>query len=68
MLALAQRKQAQAYDRNHPVFQVSLLEPYDDGHSERPEQANPRPVEVDGEKEWEVKEVVNSHWIKKGWT
>ena len=41
----------------HPVFHVSLLEPYSPRDSDG--DASPKPLEVDGEEEWEVAEVLD---------
>jgi hypothetical protein len=48
--------------RIHPVFHVSLLEPAaDDPYpGQRPDP--PPPVEIDGELEWQVDEVLDSRW------
>jgi hypothetical protein len=46
--------------RIHPVFHVSLLNRYRANTIEGREQPPPPPVEVDGEMEWEVKEVLDS--------
>ena len=54
--------------RNHPALHVSLLELYDDDPSKRLKRLEPRPVGVDGEDEWEVEEVADSCWIKRGRT
>ena len=50
----------------HPVFHISMLEPYKETPSDRPARAEARPVIVDGEDEWEVDEVVDSRWRKRG--
>ena len=44
----------------HPVFHVSLLEPYNGQESEWPIQELPRPIEIDGEEEWEVEAILDS--------
>ena len=46
--------------RIHPVFHVSLLEPYNDRDSEQLTQVQLQPIEVDGEDEWEVEEILDS--------
>ena len=48
----------------HPVFHVSLLEPHNDQESEQPVQMQLWPIEVDGEDEWEVEEILNSRLRK----
>lgn len=40
----------------HDVFHVSLLEPFREGR----EAAEPPPIELDGEDQWEIEEVLNS--------
>ena len=44
----------------HPVFHVSLLEPYHPSHLPGRQQAEPPPVEVEGQLEYEVKEILDS--------
>ena len=46
--------------RIHPVFHVSLLSRYRANTIQGRQQPPPPPVEVDGEMEWEVKEVLDS--------
>jgi hypothetical protein len=50
----------------HPVFNVSLLQLAPEnpvaGQSSEP----PPPVEVDGLKEWEVEEILDSRWERRG--
>ena len=46
--------------RIHPVFHVSLLSRYHANIIQGRQQPPPPPVEVDGEMEWEVKEVLDS--------
>ena len=41
----------------HPVFHVSLLEPYVDNKIPGRSQSPPPPMEINGENEWIVKEV-----------
>ena len=47
----------------HPIFQVSLLEPY--RHSNRPGREQPpgEPEELVGDLEWEVERIVKSEII-----
>ena len=47
----------------HPIFHVSLLEPY--RHSNRPGREQPprEPEEIDGDIEWEVERIVKSQII-----
>ena len=52
--------------RIHPVFHVSLLEPYNGQESERPIQEPPRLIEIDGEEEWEVEAILDSRLQKLG--
>jgi hypothetical protein len=44
----------------HPVFHVSLLEPYYASNIPGRSQTPPPPIEVDGQDEWVVKEVLDS--------
>ena len=44
----------------HPVFHVSLLEPYKDSTIPGQLQAPPPPIEVDGAEEFEVSEILDS--------
>ena len=44
------------YRQIHPVFHVSLLEPYRAQPGE--EEAKPGPVIIDGEDEWEVESIL----------
>jgi len=48
----------------HPVFHVSLLEPYTANPFEGRVQEAPPPVEVEGEQEWEVREVLDSKIVR----
>ena len=49
----------------HPVFHVSLLEPYKDSTIPGQLQAPPPPIEVDGTEEFEVSEILDSR-INRG--
>ena len=49
----------------HPVFHVSLLEPYKDSTIYGRLQAPPPPIEVDGAEEFEVLEILDSR-INRG--
>ena len=44
----------------HPIFHVSLLEPYKDSTIPGRLQTPPPPIEVDGTKEFEVLEILDS--------
>jgi hypothetical protein len=48
----------------HPVFHVSLLEPYKVSRFAGRMQARPPPMEVEGELEYEVKEIVDSKAVR----
>jgi hypothetical protein len=50
--------------RIHPVFHVSLLEPYHANTISGRTQPEPPPIEVDGEEEWEVKEILDSRIVR----
>ena len=47
----------------HPVFQVSLLEPYNVSDRPNREQTQREPEDVEGELEWEVEKIVKSEII-----
>ena len=49
----------------HPVFHVSLLEPYKESTIPGRLQAPQPPIEIDGEEEFEVSEILDSCIIKK---
>jgi hypothetical protein len=51
----------------HPVFHLSLLEPATTKHSPIPGHTKPPPpaIIVDGQQEWEVKEIIDSHYYRK---
>ena len=51
--------------RIHPVFHVSLLEPYHGDSSPDRRQPPPPPVEIDGVPEFEVKQILDSKVIRK---
>jgi transposase InsO family protein len=57
---LAYRLELPPQMRIHDVFHVSLLEPYRENQLEGRVQEAPLPEIVEGEEEWEVKEVVDS--------
>ena len=65
---LAYKQQISDHRKIHPVFQVSLLEPY--RTSIRPARKQPpkEPEEIDGDLEWQVEKIVKSQIIlgKKG--
>src|ERR1700738_3267646 len=48
----------------HPVFHVSLLEPYHENRWEGRVQPSPPPDEIEGELEYEVREVLNSRIVR----
>jgi hypothetical protein len=50
----------------HPVFHISLLELYKELESDRPSYEEPRLTVINGKEEWEVDEVVDSRWRKRG--
>jgi hypothetical protein len=50
--------------RIHPVFHVSLLEPYRENQLDGRTQDPPPPLEVEGELEYEVKEILDSKIIR----
>lgn len=52
--------------RIHPVFNVSLLRPAANDPVPGQRQPAPPPVEVEGFEEWEVQEVVDSRWERRG--
>ena len=52
------------YRQVHPVFHVSLLEPYRARPGE--EEAKPGPVIIDGEDEWEVESILTKRGIGRG--
>jgi transposase InsO family protein len=52
--------------RNHNVFHVSLLRPVANNPLPGQRQEPPPPVEVEGLEEWEVEEVVDSRWERRG--
>ena len=46
--------------RIHPVFHISLLEPYRQSSLVSRRQPEPPPIQIDGEEEYEVEEIVDS--------
>ena len=50
--------------RIHPVFHVSLLRPY--RASDRDDEARPPPLEIDGEPQYEVEQLLEMRAIKRG--
>ena len=51
----------------HPIFHISLLEPYNGQESEQPTQEPPRLIEIDGEEKWEVEAILDSRLKKLSW-
>ena len=50
----------------HPVFNViKLSAALEDPILERKPQALPPPIVINGEEEWEVEEILNSHWYQR---
>lgn len=52
--------------RIHPVFHVNLLRPAENNPLPEQRQPPPPPVEVDGAEEFEVGEILNSRWERRG--
>lgn len=52
--------------RIHPVFHVNLLRPAEDDPQPGQRPAPPPPVEVDGAEEFEVQEILDSRWERRG--
>ena len=48
----------------HNVFHFALLEPYRENQIQGRRQANPDPVEVDGQEEYVVESIIKSEWRK----
>ena len=49
----------------HPVFHISMLEPYKKSSILGRLQAPPPPIEIDGEEEFEVSEILDSRINRK---
>ena len=52
--------------RIHPVFNVNLIRPASENPQPGQQQPPPPPVEVDGVEQWEVEEIVDSTWERRG--
>ncbi|ODM16165.1 hypothetical protein SI65_08599 [Aspergillus cristatus] len=52
--------------RMHPVFNVSLLRPAAGNPIPGQRQEPPPPVEVDGLEEWQVEDILDSRWERRG--
>ena len=52
--------------RVHNVFHVSLLRPAADNPLPGQRQPPPPPVEVEGTEEWEVQDILDSRWDRRG--
>lgn len=52
--------------RMHPVFNVSLLRPAAGNPVPGQRQEPPPPVEVDGLEEWQVEDILDSRWERRG--
>jgi hypothetical protein len=50
----------------HPVFHVTLLEPYKEDPIPGRSHSPPQPIIVEGQEEWEVEKILDSRWIKEG--
>lgn len=47
----------------HPIFHISLIKIYKTSNI-RPQQPDPPPIEIEGEQEWEVKEILSTKIMK----
>lgn len=52
--------------RIHPVFHVNLLRPVATNLLSEQRQDLLPPIEVDGVEEWEVEDILDSRWDKRG--
>jgi hypothetical protein len=49
----------------HPIFRVSLLEPFKESSISGRFQVPPSPVEIEGQEEFEVLEILDSRIIRR---
>jgi hypothetical protein len=49
----------------HPVFHVSLLEPYKESSIPKRSQVPPPPLEIEGQEEFEVSDILDSRIIRR---
>jgi transposase InsO family protein len=52
--------------RMHPVFHTNLLRPAANDRLPEQHQPQPPPIEVEGIEEWEVEDIVDSRWDRRG--